>query len=198
MKNIRYKVFKNPKYILLLFSLVLFSCFEEDTAVSPWPGEVITIAEDIEENFSHFDLETGEVITSYPVDSWQIGFECGNEGWHIQINSGDGWFLWNSNQTDIEADIEPPEGVLWSYDNQSAFPDSTAVGSWVDTSPKDRNYTNHVYFLGKYISGKYYNVKRLQFFYIDQEQYQFLVSDEESGLTDSVTMVKSDTSNFIY
>jgi hypothetical protein len=186
------------KYILLFFSLTLFSCFEEDTAVPPWPGEVTTISENIEEYFSYFDLETGEVAVSYPADSWQIGFECGIEGWHIQINSGDSWFAWNSVQTDIESDIQPPDGVLWAYDKQSAYPDSTAVGDWIDNSGEVKIYTNHVYFLGKYISGNYYDVQRIKFFNVDSDYYNFLVRDEESGLTDSVTMVKSDTCNFVY
>lgn len=187
---------KNTNYILLLFSFSLFSCFEEDSAVPPWPGEVITISEDIEEYFSYFDLETGKVVTSYPAEIWQIGFECGEEGWHILINSGDGWFLWNSYQTKFETDVEPPQGVLWLYDNQSAYPDSTAVGNWIDFNTQ--NYTNHVFFLGNFRSGKYYDLKRIQFFHVNSEQYQFLIRDEGSGLTDSVTIIKSDTSNFVY
>jgi hypothetical protein len=189
---------ENHKYILLLPLILLISCFEEDTAVSPWPGEVITIPEDIEKFFSHFDLETGAVVASYPADSWQIGFACGKEGWHIQINSGDGWFLWNSEQTNINAEITPPQEVLWSYDKQSAFPDSTAAGNWVDTSGDSHTYTYQVYFLGNYISGKYYDIMRLQFVHVDELHYRFLLRDEGLGTTDSATVTKSDTSNFVY
>ncbi len=189
---------KNTTYLFSLLSFVLVSCFEEDTPVLPWPGEVITITEDIEYYFSHFDLETGKVIASYPTESWQIGFECSKEGWHVQINSGDGWFLWNSLDTDIETNAKPPEKVLWAFDKQSAYPDSTAVGNWVIPSDEDNAYTSHVYFLGNYISGVYYDVKRLQFIFVDNTHYQFVIRDEDSGKTDSVTIMKSDTSNFVY
>jgi hypothetical protein len=191
-------VLKLKRYLPILFSPLVFSCFQEDQAVAPWPGEVFTIPDNIEEYFSYFDLQTGLVVTAFPVNSWQIAFECGDTCWHIQINSGAGWFLWNSNQTDIEAVIQPPPGVLWSYDKQSAYPDSTAAGNWVDTSGDVNHYTNSVYFLGNYLSGKYYDVHRLKFFAVDDNKYQLLVRNEDSGITDSVTIFKSDTSNFVY
>lgn len=187
-----------PIYFVFISFMTLFSCFKEDTRVSPWPGEVATIFEDIELNFSYFDLETGATIKNYPADTWQMAFECGEEGWHIQINSGDGWFLWNSQQTDIDAEITPPHGTLWAYDKQSAFPDSTAAGNWIDQNGENTTYTNDVYFLGKYISGVYSNIQRIQFNYVDRDQYRFILRNEESGLTDSVTIIKTDTCNFVY
>lgn len=192
-------MYRNTKYLFILFFIILFySCFEEDSPVSSWPGEVITITEDIEEHFSYFDFETGEVVVSYPADSWQIGFECGNDGWHIQVNSGAGWFLWNSYQTDIETDFEPPQSVLWSYDKQSAYPDSTAAGNWVDISGENKIYTHHVYFLGNYIGGKYHAIQRIIFLSVDDEQYRFHIRDDETGSSDTITINKSDTSNFVY
>jgi hypothetical protein len=186
------------KYVLLVCPFLVLSCFEKDTAVTPWPGEVITINEDIEEYFSYFDLETGSVVKSFPVDSWQISFECIEPGWHIQINSGDGWFLWNSGQTDIDADIIPPQGILWAYDKQSAYPDSTAAGNWVNIVGNDKIYTGYVYFLGKFVSGTYYDIKRLKFTLVDKDHYRFLMRSEDSGIQDTLNMTKSDTSSFIY
>lgn len=186
------------KYTLLLFILALVSCFEEDTPVEPWPGEVTTIPEDIETYFSYFDFESGEIVASYPANSWQIGFECGSDGWHIQINSGDNWFLWNSYQNDFEADIEPPQSVLWSFDKQSAYSDSTAAGNWVIITDETYTYTKHIYFLGKYIGGNYFNVQRLQFIQVDDKQYNFLQRDEKSGITDTVIITKSELCNYIY
>ena len=48
--------------IILLVVIFFISCFEEDERVSPYPGEVITIYNEVEKYQSYFDFETGEVV----------------------------------------------------------------------------------------------------------------------------------------
>ncbi len=185
------------KYILVFFVATLISsCFEDDERVLPYPGEVITIYENIEYFQSYFDLETGEVLKSHATDAWNLGFECGVEGWHILTNSGAGWFIWNSQQTDIDGEISYPENDLWAYDNQSAYPDSTAIGNWISYLGENKIYSNHVYILGKYSLEGYSDTKRIQFFEVNSLAYRFLY--KENGSIDTVTIHKNDTSNFVY
>lgn len=186
------------RYSLPLMLVLLVSCFEKDEAVQPWPGEVFTISEDVEKNFSYFNFETGQVVSSHPSNEWQLGFDCADLGWTIQLNSGDNWFIWNSEETQFDAEITPPENILWKYDVQSAFPDSTAIGSWVHAGSLSNEYTEHVYLIGQYQFGKYEYIKRLQFFHVDEEKYKFRTRDEDSGKTNTITIAKTENKNFTY
>lgn len=177
-------------------AIFLTSCFEEDQRVLPYPGEVITVYDNIEYFQSYFDFESGEVVSSHSADLWQLGFECGAEGWHILTNSGANWFIWNSRQTDINAELSYPENKLWEFDNQSTYPDSTAVGDWLSFQGKNRIYTGHIYLLGRYSSGSYTDIKRIQFIETDSSEYNFLY--KEGADVDTISIQKTDTTNFVY
>ncbi len=182
--------------VLFIVAVFFTSCFEKDEPVAPYPGEVVTVYDNIEYFQSYFDFESGEIVNSHPTNVWQLGFECGNDGWHIVINSGANWFVWNSQQTDISASLSYPENELWAYDNQTTYPDSTAVGNWISLQGENKIYTNHIYLLGHYSSGNYSDMKRIQFLEVDDTQYKFLYREE--GAVDTVTIQKSDTCNFVY
>ncbi|MGD2034741.1 MAG: HmuY family protein [Bacteroidales bacterium] len=181
----------------VILSLFFVSCFEEDEQVSPYPRDVVTIYDNIEYHQSYFDLESEEVVSSHASDLWQLGFECGAEGWHILVNSGAHWFVFNSGQTDINAEFSYPDDALWGYDNQSAYPDSTAIGNWVSFEGEMKQYTNHVYLLGRYSSGVYSGRVKIRFLMVDSAQYRFLYKPEE-GIADTMTILKSDSANFVY
>lgn len=186
----------NKYYFLVILALLTVSCFEEDEQVPPYPGEVITVYDNIEFYQSYFDFETGEIVSSHASDLWQLGFESCDTGWHILVNSGANWFIWNSGQTDINASLDYPENELWAYDNQSAYPDSTAVGNWLEFMDDEKTYFNHVYVLGKYSSGIYSELKRLQFLEVDSTMYRFIVGEDAD--IDTIVIQKSDSSNFVY
>ncbi|MBN1598501.1 MAG: HmuY family protein [Bacteroidales bacterium] len=187
------------KYIgLLLLMLYIISCFEEDERVDPYPGEVITIEDNIEFYQSYFDFETGMVVKSHSVNLWELGFESGENGWHIIHNSGAGWFIWNSGQNDIVANIEYPVNVIWSYDIQSAYPDSTSIGNWVNFREEENDYTGDVYLLGKISGGDYIQIKQLKFIHLDSLSYRFVYYERETEFSDTVIITKADSVNFIY
>ena len=79
---------KQSKLVFIILIPIFISCFEKDKRVLPYPGEVSTIHDNIEQYESYFDFETGKVIKTHPADAWQLGFECGENGWHILVNSG--------------------------------------------------------------------------------------------------------------
>jgi hypothetical protein len=184
--------------IAVSFSLLLTSCFEKDEQVPPYPGQVVTIENNIENFQSYFDFGTNLTVSVNSIDTWQLGFETKPAGWHITVNSGDNWFIWNSHQSDFEMTLNPPSHVLWPYDIQSAFPDSTSTGDWTTSENGERNYTNDVYLLGKYSQGQYVLQKRIQFLHVDSTGYRFCYRNEDSGLSDTVSIMKADSVNFVY
>ena len=191
ISRIKYNLF-----FILLISLI--SCFEKDEPVSPYPGEAITINNNINSFQSYFDFETGEVKAVNPVNDWQLGFESSRNGWHILVNSGANWFVWNTRLKDINASLPEEDPQNWAYDIQSEYPDSTAIGIWSSMNNQNRIYTDHVYILGKLSGNDYTDRKRIQFYYVDSFLYRFRFYDEVSGSFDSATIHKIDTAAFVY
>jgi hypothetical protein len=186
-------------FSIILVIIVLFvSCFEEDERVPPYPGIVSTIKWNIEDTASYFDLESNTIVKSDPSGLWQLGFECGPEGWHIIVNSGASWLLYNTKQTDLLSVYSFPSGFNGLYDVQSAYPDSTAAGSWL-TDPSDGiSSKKEVYLLGKINGINYSEVKKIIFLNVDDSSYQFFYSEEKTGVADTITISKTDTANFVY
>ncbi len=182
---------------ILFLTVIASSCFEEDQAVPPYAGEVTTIADSVQTHQSYFDFEAGRVIASHRSDAWQLGFECGADGWNIITNSGDNWFIYNTGQTVPDQITGMPADLNHMYDVQAAYPDSTAVGNWVSFPDGDPVYTRNIYLLGQYSGGTFKNILQLSFLGVDENSYRFFYK-EESGLSDTVTMMKNDTVNFIY
>jgi hypothetical protein len=183
---------------LASISLILISCFEKDKPVPPYPGQVITIENNIENFQSYFDFGTGLTVSTNAIDIWQLGFEADSSGWHIEVNSGDNWFIWNSHQQNFDAVPDPPVDGQWPYDIQSAFPDSTSVGSWTYMENGVRKYTDDVYILAKYSGGGYINHKHIRFFHVDSNVYRFLYLDKDTGLSDTIAITKNDSTQLVY
>jgi hypothetical protein len=183
---------------LIGISILFSSCFEKDKAVLPYSGEIFSIPSDIELFASYFDLETGKVVKVNPADSWQLGFECGKSGWHIIVNSGAHWLLKNSHQSEIQSLVDSSAGQGWSYDIESVFPDSTAVGDWTVSQGNELISKKEVYFLGKSSGSKYTSVKQLIFLSVDDSIYTFYYQNADKNISDTVTIRKSDTTNYVY
>jgi hypothetical protein len=183
-----------PVFILPLFAV---ACFEADQRVDPYPGDVVLIDHNIIDYFSYFDFETGRTIRVHPTDAWQLAFESESGGWHILVNSGDGWFIRNSQESQWENINGPADNTEWEYDRQYDFPDSTAVGTWVDPAHTS-NYSREVYYLGKDTGGEFGQQKKVQFIHVDSSAYVFRYFDFDSGFTDTITIRKLDSVNFVF
>jgi hypothetical protein len=178
--------------------MVMLSCFEEDERVMPYPGQVITIPDSIQTYTSYFDLETGQVIHTHSHSVWQLGFECGADGWHILTNSGANWFIYNTEQTILDARLTMPETTRGLFDIQQAFPDSTAVGNWLDFSGNGMVYPQHIYLLGCWNEGTFTRLKQVSFLEVNDTAYRFFFREHLTGFSDTVTMLKADSVNFVY
>ena len=167
---------------MVIIPFLVYACFEKDRRVEPYPGIVYTINDSIQLYQSYFDLESGETIKSYRADEWQLGFECGMNGWHIIVNSGAYWFIYT-------------KGL---YDIPSAFPDSTAVGNWVNTMETGYSYTNHVYLLGRLVTNGFDEIRQIKFLSLTDSTYTFFYKENSGEYSDTVTIQKNDSVNFVY
>jgi hypothetical protein len=182
--------------LIILLSILVFSCFEEDQPVPPYGGEVTTISDSVQTHQSYFDFETGRVTASHRSDAWQLGFECGKDGWHIITNSGSNWFIYNTRQTLLDYNTTMPGSVDNLYDVQPAYPDSTAVGNWVSFQEDSPVYTRNIYLLGHFAGNSFTDIRQLVFLEVNDNTYRFFY--KEPGLADTVTILKNDTVNFMY
>jgi hypothetical protein len=182
---------------MIIVTALSFSCFEEDQPVSPYAGDVTTIADSVQTHQSYFDFETGRVIATHNSDAWQLGFECGDNGWHIITNSGDNWFIYNTGQTLPDHITAMPAGVEHLYDVQAAYPDSTAVGNWVSFGESGAVYTHNLYLLGQYSGGVFTQIRQLAFLEVNDQKYRFFFK-EETDISDTVDILKNDSVNFVY
>jgi hypothetical protein len=181
-----------------ILSLIAVACFEEDQRVPPYPGQVSTITDSVQTHVSYFDFETNQVIRTVDIQSWQLGFECGETGWHIITNSGANWFIYNTGQGEIDANINMPGGVDHLFDMPSYFPDSTAVGDWTIQTGNGNIYTKDVYLLGYYHQEKFSKVRQVIFQAVNDTAYRFFYRENDTGISDTVTIVKNDTVNYVY
>ncbi len=184
--------------LLPCFSLLLTACFEEDTRVKPWAGEVTLIPDSIQVYQSYFDFETATVVKTVSARSWHLGFECGNEGWHITANSGDNWFVYNTEQPVPDAVLTMPSKLDHLFDIQSAFPDSTIVGNWFTQEGNTRTYPRNIYLIGKYKEGGFRAIKQVAFLEVNDTAYRFFYKDQATGFSDTVTIMKDDSRNLVY
>jgi hypothetical protein len=185
-----------PAAILIVF--LLSACFKEDERLTPYDGVITVISDPIQLNQSYFDFETGRVLTSVPSNTWQLGFECTAEGWHIITNSGGYWFIYNTGQTIPNEALSMPPQVDHLFDVPSSFPDSTAVGNWVAISPDGNTYTHHAYLLGHYENGRFKDIRQVVFLSVDDTSYRFAYSEELSGLSDTIQIAKNDSVGYVY
>ncbi len=129
--------------IILLTGFVLTSCFKEVDFIKLDPLESITVINNIQETQSYYKIEENEIRLvdfNYPI-SWDLGFETGEDGWHIIINYSTAARIINTQITDINdvdvntvIDLLPVVDGIWKFDHQNGDPDSTAIGNWVDSA----------------------------------------------------------------
>jgi hypothetical protein len=181
-------------YTFLL--LLLQSCFREDEKVKPFPGEITTITDSVQTYQSYFDFESGAIISVNPLNDWQLGFECGTNGWHIITNSGADWFIYNTGLTTTNNSLQMPVSLSGLYDTQGMWPEGTAAGNWVEFSSEGKVYTNNIYMLGRYTDGVFKQVKQIIFRQVTDSSYLFQY--EDNSVTDSVLVSKKNDYNFVY
>jgi len=181
-----------------IMAVFIQSCFEDDKRVKPYPFDVYTITDSVQLYRSFFDLETGRTVKVHPMSQWQLGFECGSEGYRIITNSGAQWFIYNTRSQSQASAISMPLNLQGMYDVQSLWPDSTATGNWCPIRQNNQVYTNDIYLLGKYAQGSFHEIKEITFSERTDTSYTFSYRDRDSGFGDTVMIKKNNVVNFVY
>lgn len=172
---------------LSVVSSLLYSCFEPDERVIPYPREITTINDSVQTYQSWFDLESGNVTVNRIID-WDLAVESAPEGWRVVVNSGADLFIHNTQNTQFPAELQMPLQLKGLYDNQQLWPDSTATGDWT--------IHNNTFLMAKYATGKFTDYRHLQFMSSTDSTFIFrYISDSE---TDTVIMIKDQETNFSY
>ena len=81
----------NISILAIGMTFMLSSCFKEDERIPPHdPGDVTIDTIVMTNNYRYqvyYDLGTESVVATNEKKTWDLGFECGPDGWHIILNT---------------------------------------------------------------------------------------------------------------
>ncbi|WP_190277188.1 HmuY family protein [Taibaiella lutea] len=183
---------------LSLFVTLLSSCEIDEKAV-PKPAVKPGVANNqvaMGNNYKYqifFDLETNKAVAQNAKKVWDLGFECGADGFHIILNSSKSMFAYNTHVTDF-ASLTDTVGKLGAklWDASSGNLDSTAVGDWRTAGEVyiiDRGYDEDANQQGH---------KKVQFIQVDANTYHLKMADINGSNLVEKTITKNDDYNFIF
>lgn len=140
-----------------------------------------------------FDLETNKAVAQNAKKIWDLGFECGADGFHVVLNSSKSMFAYNTHVTDF-ASLTDTAGKLGAkhWDVSSGDLDSTAIGDWRSAGEVyviDRGYDEDANQQG---------YKKVQFMQVDATTYRIKMADINGSNLLEKTVTKNDDYNFIF
>jgi len=192
--------------ILLTALSILTSCFKEDEKVLPHdPGDVETVAIGLSGQYNYekqvyFDLGSGQELAENLKSDWDLGFECGEQGWHIILNTSTFMVIGNTGSTDFEAMIDTA-GIDWRFDKSDGNLDSTAIGDWVQFSGADssHNYSRNVYVLNRGYdeAGNLLGLRKIVFDKLTEESFSFSYAMMDGSNENTCTILKDNEVNFV-
>ncbi|MBN2613793.1 MAG: hypothetical protein JXB00_19705 [Bacteroidales bacterium] len=189
---------KEYLFNILAIAFLSVSCFEEDQRVPPYPGLVSTIEYDITFYQGYFDFETNSVVKTHHRDEWDLAFGCDARSWHIKVNSGNELFVYRSALIDLNEPYNISGNEEWQYDNPTGYPDSSAVGTWCDTSVFPYLSHNKVYILAQKGVQGYSEYLRFQMFSSDSSCYLLQYLKPGETVLKQLDVLKADSFNFTY
>ncbi|MDB5271771.1 MAG: hypothetical protein JWO58_138 [Chitinophagaceae bacterium] len=149
----------NPTRLLLycLYSAILLNaCAVKEIPVPAHDaGAVITTSVDMSTTYKwqiYYSLQNNAVVNTVLKSTWDLGFESGDDGYRIILNTSKFMYAYNTHHTDFTAVTDTAgfaNGKTW--DQPSGNLDSTAVGNWQSTGNVyiiDRGYDENAAALG--------------------------------------------------
>ena len=178
--------------------LMFTGCFEEDSRVPPYPGEVTTIENNITYWQSYFDLESGRVVSVNYIGEWDIAFGSSADSWHLRINSGDGLFVFKTGMNDINTEYFISGNERWKYDKADGNPDSSAFGYWCDTMVYPHLSKEEVFIIGLKDAEGYSLYASIQLVSVDSTCYVMKYRKPGEQEVCQAEIMKSDSVHFVY
>lgn len=194
--------YRNIYWVQILL-LLLCSCFEKEKPIAPYDfsGALFTIRQSIYTNQLFYSFESNQIMGICSSGSWDLNFESAPQGWHIRVNSSNFIEIYLTDSTNFNADFTsyknkkgvPVTSFEWSYDKSNGYPDSTAVGTWVNTNVNPFVYTGQVYLIGQWSGSNSVPLKKIVFNMVNDTSYQFTYANLNGSDSLQIT-VKKDTS----
>lgn len=178
-----------------MLSVLMTSCFKEDTAMAPiQPGEMATVQIEIGYpyvNQVYYDCGTNKVVSSNSKYDWDLSFECIEEGFHVLLNTAKGEFVANQGNVPFES-VNSINDVTWLWDAPSGNLDSTGIGDWRNTS--------NVYILDLQFDadGNHLGYKKFQIQNVTNQSYTFKYANLDGSNENTYTINKNHSLNFIH
>jgi len=138
-------------------AFLLQSCFKKDEMISPHPrGDVRTDTVAMTGSYLYqvyFSLDSGKVIGENVKTVSDLGFECGQDGWHVILNTSDFMKAADLGKVQFGA-AHDTLGRKLKFDKSDGNPDSTAIGTWFEISGNDTVSNKHVYAISRGLDEK--------------------------------------------
>jgi hypothetical protein len=196
------------KLLILIFTgIALVSCFKEDeqlVIIENKGGQnvkslVIPNPYTIYGYNSYIDLDSGIVVKSAPISSWDLSFDASAKGWKVFVNSANTKEIFPTGQTDFSKDYSSTQVTTWNFDASSGNPDSTAVGKWVTENSGTYNYTKQVYLLGNNNGdGTYKILQKIVFLKVDASHFVFISALPDKSSADTTIVNKDPAFRNVY
>lgn len=195
---------KATRVFMVLSMFIIFSCEKEEQPIEKQTktGDQLTASVFIDTDYKYqvfYDLESNTEVSQNLTSAWDLGFECGEDGYHVKLNTSRGMQAWASEETIFSA-IESNSGAKWAWDNPNGSIDSTAIGEWGEKNGNDIVSNNHVFVLdlGYDSEGDSQGYKKMQILGLEDNEYRVKIADL-SGENEFTKVVQKDNDyNFVF
>jgi hypothetical protein len=195
------------KYISILIILAVFfaSCERaEDPVPLPPKGSAqiarVVTGEDYEDQV-FFDFESGQIVATNKVRSWDLAFEAGATGYHVFMNGDNNIYVYNAQTSDVSSitsanSLQFVDKASWKSDAACGLPDSTGVGEWRDATGKSKEELYIVKFDKGMPSEHIY--KKFIVKSVSSTEYVLLYGELSSSQLETIVVPKSASHSFVY
>ncbi len=143
----------------------------------------------------YFNFESGTVVKTSDLYSWDLALESSAEGYHVFMNGGKNVLINPTGKTNF-ADVNSGNVTTtnisidgaWKYDDPDGLPGETATGEW-----KDGAGNCQVYVVAS--DSTFY---KFQLISVDDKEYTMKFGDLNSTTPQLITIPKNNAFNFAY
>ncbi len=186
-------------FISLFVSVFFSSCEKKEIPVVLPPKGTATHARiDLGENYLiqiYYDLETGTVVKTSDLFSWDLALESSGEGYHVFMNGGKNVLINATGKTNF-ADVSDANvsttninnDGTWKYDDPDGQKGNTGVGEWRDASGNCQVYVVSA-------DSTFY---KFQLVSVDEKEYTMKFGSLNSTTPQTITIPKNSGFNYAY
>lgn len=145
----------NKLYLLVVItvSIVLSSCFEDESPVKPFPrGDEQIVTIEMTSKYIHqiyFNFEKNRVIKSNLYDVWDLAFQCYGDEYYVLLNGAKFMEAANMGPVDFES-VKSTDNAVFRYDSTNLAFDEYAIGRWWEAEKGNEVISkNHVYIVNR-------------------------------------------------